>query len=279
MRLDKLLRRGGDAQPTAEKIIIHGNAGVGKTTLPAFAPNTLFIPCRGEEAGIAKLAEYGRVPESVTWIPEIQLSNKQANDGWACLGRVVDALIEDEHPFTQVVFDCFDDEGFLEFAYRHHADEAYKGDMGDGGFMSFQRGYQTVMPCIKEFTHGKLQRLIDKGITVILLMHSGVGTYKNPQGADYTRYQPLVNQKHVWPMLQAWATMVLFLDTPVTVVGDDPAKKGKGKGGTRRVLHCEHAATHEAKNRHGLPAKLSLPSDHTQGWATFQAALKGEETQ
>ena len=275
MLLDDLLISADTAPPTANKIVMHAVAGAGKTSFFAHAPDVLFIPCHGEESGIRKLAEAKLIPETVKWVPEIK-STPDTSDGWMKLLTFIhEHLVKGKHPFKTIVFDCADDDGFLDMAYRHHCNEEYEGDMGPAGFMSFQNGYQTVLPEIKRLTHRLLQRLVDDGIDVVLLMHSQVGNYKNPDGADYTRHLPLVNQRAVWPMIEGWADMVLFMAPQTSVKVSDGGDRGKGKGGSKRVLYCEHRATHEAKNRHGLPASLLLPDNPADAYAAFQAALKG----
>lgn len=275
MDLSSLFRTAKNAERTANKIILHAHAGKGKTTLFAYAPDVLFIPAEGEGTGIQKLAEAGLIPDTVRWLPEIKDSKPGVHDAWMQLLTTVHALAKEDHGIKTVVFDCADDGGFLEAAYLHHCDKEYGGDMGPSGFMNFQNGYITVLPEIRRLTHKLLSRLVERGIDVVLLAHSTVGTYKNPSGADYTRHHPLINQKSVWPMLDAWADMVLYLDTSTTVTSAGDGKKGKAKGGSRRVLHCEHRATIEAKNRHGLPAQLTLPEDPSEAYAAFQAALNG----
>lgn len=279
MLFDDEVRSAENAPKTANKYVMHGTPGVGKTTFWANAPNVLFIPAMGEESGISKLATAGLVPATVKWLREWRRDSAEKKGvGWTALLSKLSQLAKEEHSYTTIVLDCADDEGFLSYAYNHHGEQEYGGDMGDAGFMSFQKGYTTVNSEIKRLTHGVLQRLVNKGIDVVLLMHSTVGTYKNPSGLDYTRHIPLAQQKTVWPMVQAWADIILFLDSSTTIVEPASGKgKGKAKGGARRILYCENRATHEAKNRHGLPASLALPEDESMGYATLMAAMKGDK--
>jgi hypothetical protein len=273
LKLDLNIRSRATATPTPNKIIFHAGAGLGKSTLAAHAPSPIFIPCGGEESGIAKLAENGLIPEDAQWVPEIKIDNEVEGDGWITLLKTLTHLVRAKHDRQTVVLDCFDDDGFLAHAYEHHGKEAYGGDMGPKGFMNYQNGFASVLPEIKRVTHGALEALVAKNIGVILLMHTTIGSFKNPDGADYNRYVPNVNQKYVWPMLRGWADMVLFGARETTVVVADGDTKGKAKGGRQRLLHTSETAIHEAKNRHGLPSRIKLPDDHTASYSTFLAAL------
>ncbi len=275
MDLSSLLRTRANAPNTADKIIVHGNSGAGKSSLLAHAPSPIFVPAQGEESGIAKLAAAGLVPDTVRWLPEIRYEEGGVKSGWGQLLQTIADIYKslDVLKPSHVVLDCADDEGFLRMGYEHHAVQAYEGDMGENGFMAFSRGYRTAIPEVKQLTHRYLQALVNKGVNVVLLMHSTVSTYKNPFGADYTRYIPLVDQKYVWPMLAGWADMVLFLDTQTTVVRDGDKGKGKARGSGSRILYCEHRPTHEAKNRHGLPAQLILPAEPEQAYPTLMGAM------
>lgn len=272
---DFQVRTKATATPTGNKIIMHAGPGVGKTSFWAHAPAPLFIPAQGEESGIAKLAEAGLIPESTQWIPEVRLSSSadSQNDGWLKLLDILVALAREEHEYKTVVLDCFDEEGFLSMAYRYHGDQHYGGKMGLDGFENFGKGYQSVISEVKRVTHGALNAITRKGIDVVLIMHTGVTNFKNPDGSDYHRFSPQANQKHVWPLLSGWADMVLFSNFDTFILEKD-GERAKAKGGKARVLHTQHAATHEAKNRHGLPATIKLPENPADSYAAFAALLK-----
>lgn len=277
MKIDlSAINTASGTEETANKWLIHGNAGTGKSTIAAHFPKPIFIMADGEGTGISKLAESNLIPDDTAWFPEIKLSGEEKHDGWKNFLRVLTMLVKEKHDYKTVVIDCFDDNGILELAYTHHADKVYDGDMGPEGFMAFQNGYKTALTEIKRATHGAMKALVSKGIEVVLLSHTTVGTHKNPSGLDYTRFVPTINGKHVWPLLRDWADIVLFLDFQTTVASTKSSEKtgaGKGKGGKQRVLHTEHAATHEAKNRHGLPAQILLPDDPKKSYETLRAEL------
>lgn len=261
---------------SADKIIIVGEPGVGKSSLGANFPNPIFLCADGEESGIRKLAEAGTIPESTVWMPEIGIRGDGKTHGWVIFLQALQALAQDEHDYKTVVLDCFDDGGFLDLAYHYHCLKAYEGDMGPKGFMNFQNGYATSVDEIKRATHGWIQAIIKKGINVVLLAHATTGTHKNPDGMDYNKYCPLINQKYVWPMLRGWADMVLYMTYQTVVAKDGDKQKGKAIGGSQRILYTKHTATIDAKHRHGLPAEILLPDDPSEMFNTFNSALRKE---
>ena len=271
MDLMSLTRTAATAPAHGEKIIMHGQPGGGKTTTWAYAPDVLFVPAVGEEAGIATLARNGLVPSTVRWLPE--MPDSERGSAWTRFVNAVAAIASMENPPKWVVLDCFDDEGFLGAAYQHHCAEQYEGRFDTSGFLSFGVGYNTVIPTIKQVTHGLLDRMTQRGINVVLLCHTVVGTYKNPFGADFTKFQPAVQQSRIWPLLEGWANMVLFIDLPVMSVTKDGQVKGKGVGGTQRVVFTETSAVIVAKNRHGLPGQIELPADPSKAFTTIMEAI------
>lgn len=263
------------AKPTANKIVVVGEAGTFKTTFGAYAPDPIFVSALGEGSGITKLAEAKSIPQHVAWLPEITDKNQVEGDGWITFLHTLAMLLKEKHKYKTVVIDCFDDEGFLDLAYHHHCNEAYGGNMGTGknGFMNYQQGYGTCLDEIKRATHGAMNMLAKRGIDVILLMHATTTIFKNPDGFDYNRHTPNVN-KQVWPMIRGWADMVLYATYQTAAIGgDDDGKGAKGIGGSQRVIYCNHSATHDAKNRHGLPDMIVLPDDPALVYKTFVSAI------
>ena len=51
------------------------------------------------------------------------------------------------------------------------------------------------------------------------------------------------------------------------------SKLAKAQGGKVRVLHAEHSAAHDAKNRHGLPAVIRLGDTPEKAYAAFRSAF------
>lgn len=110
-------------------------------------------------------------------------------------------------------------------------------------------------------------------MNIVLLAHSTVKQFKNPEGEDYDRYQVAMNDKAagVW---KQWCDVVLFAKHETATVKDAKTKRARGiSTGAREMFTCWNAA-YDAKNRHNLPEKMPL------SWAEFhEAALRGRASE
>ena len=122
---------------------------------------------------------------------------------------------------------------------------------------------------------GQLDRLrTERKMTVLLLCHTRVRPFRNPEGPDYDRYQPDVHEK-TWGLSHKWADCVLFGNFETTVQVDKAdAKKGKGTGGACRLMYTERHAAYDAKNRLGLAPEIEMGSSPAEAWANFLGAIK-----
>jgi hypothetical protein len=154
----------------------------------------------------------------------------------------------------------------------------FKGDWGEKGYSSFGRG--------PEIAAGEWQKLLielDKirssGINVMILSHAKVATHRNPLGADFDRYVADCNSK-VWAVTSRWADAILFGNFYSVVEGGstgDKGRKGKGIGGTERVIYTERRDAWDAKNRYGMDECITIPDDHTKVWDTIKHYFGGSE--
>jgi hypothetical protein len=113
----------------------------------------------------------------------------------------------------------------------------------------------------------------------IIIGHTKVSTFKNPEGADYDRYVVDVHHK-TWGQTLKWADMVLFANY-FTVVDEQASatkNKGKGKGGTERIIYTQRSAAWDAKNRHGLPEEIPMGDSAAEAWQNFVQAIKEAKT-
>ena len=234
-------------------IILNAVEGWGKTTFGAYAPDAGIIMARGE-IGYLTLLGARRVPER----PIVQIDN------WQELLDLCDSLATDTGGLKTLVFDAMG--GFERMCHEMVCDRDFGGDWSDRGFMSFHKGYEVSAGEWKQFTD-RLERI---NATKILLSHCKVRTFKNPLGADFDRYASDVHDK-TWSVTAKCSDAVLF-GTFHTVVqggktGDRP-QKGKGIGGSTRVIHTERRDAWDAKNRYGLPSTIDIPNDPKKAFET-----------
>lgn len=222
---------GKKARP--QKVVIHGMEGVGKTTLASQFPAPLFGDCeRGSD--------------------HIDLSRVEINNMQDFRETCV-FLIREPHEFKTFVVDTVD------WLATRDAEEMLKEDKVESvEDYGYGKGYKKL----EERFNGVL-KMLDRvqaaGINVVLLAHTKVMKFEEPdKGGSYDRYE-LKLEKKVAPLVKEWCDAMLFLNFVTTVVerqkGNDNAGK-RGVGGTQRVIHTVRAAAYDAKNRHGLADKI-----------------------
>jgi len=239
------------------RIVLNCVEGWGKTSAIAFAPNAAIVQIRGE-TGYETLLGAGRVP---------QIDDTTINT-WSELLALLDDLnsMDDKLPHQIIGFDALN--GIERLCHEHVCRRDYNNDWGDTGFASYQKGYDTALTDWIGLL-AKLDKLKDKGITIVLTSHYQIKDFKNPVGADFDKYIADLHKK-TWSLTHRWADAVLF-GTFLTIVDkvDTKGKKGKGIGGTERVLYTEHRDTFDAKNRYGMPDVIEIPEDPSQIWNTI----------
>jgi len=249
-------------KPKPPRIILNAVEGWGKTSCGSYTPNPAIIMAAGE-TGYETLLHAGRVPD----VSAAYVSN------WGELLALLKS-IEDGGSVGTIVIDALG--GIERMCHEAVCNRDFAGDWGEKGFLSFHKGYDLSIRDWLIFI-AALDRLHARGCGILLLSHCKIKQFKNPVGPDYDRYVADVHDK-TWSVTSKWADAVLF-GTFYTVVegGSTGAKprKGKGIGGSERVLYTERRDAFDAKNRFGMPEIIDIPADPTQIWSTISQHLKG----
>lgn len=225
------------------RILLSGTEGIGKSTFGAGAPSPLFL---GTEDGTDHL--------DVKRLPPPQ--------GWADVFRSVNLLHAEKHEFKTLVVDTVD---WLEpLCWDFICSRDKKKDVEDYGF---GKGYVAALDEWRKLLRA-LESLRGKGMSVVLLAHTHLRTFKNPMGEDFDRYELKLNLK-AGGLLKEWSDAVLFANYETFAVKAQNASKAKGVSSGARYIYTERTAAFDAKNRFGLPAQLAL------SWAEFDAAARG----
>lgn len=233
---------------------------MGKTSFAAHAPKTFFLLSPGE-TGLHTLIDSGQLPP----VDNLEIHR------WEDLLAIIDELTKSPIEYQTIVFDTID--GFEKLANRFVTDTHFKGDDGEGGFIGYQRGYKVVANGPWRELLKEIDRLrSEKRVGIILLAHTGVINFQNPNGPDYNRYTPGMN-KESWELTQAWADIVLFGQPEVVVAKDKADRKSKGRGVSGRVMYTEFGPIADAKNRHGLASEIEMGNSGKECWDNFKAAL------
>lgn len=223
------------------RVLLYGTEGVGKSSFAAAAPAPVFI---GTEDGTAHL-DVERFPEPHNW-----------ND----ILDAIQTLTVNDHPYKTVVVDTVDWAEPL--CWAHVSAEAKKDTIEDFGY---GKGYVVALTEWRKLL-SRLDKLRDlRSMHVILLAHSWIKPFKNPEGDDFDRYELKLHQK-ASGLLKEWADAVLFANYETFAVEKSGRIKGVSSGS--RVVHTERRAAWDAKNRYGLPETIPL------SWDEFTAAVK-----
>ncbi len=218
----------------AQKIVLYGPEGIGKSTFAAQFPEPLFIDTEGSTSNmdVARMDP----PSSFTMLMgEIRYVRDHPD---VCRTLVIDTA------------DWAEQLCIAEFCAKKQVTGIE--DIGYG------KGYVYVA---EDF--GRMLNLLEevkkRGIHIVVTAHAQMRKFEQPdEMGAYDRWE-LKLQKKDAPMLKEWADMVLFANYKTIVVNVDNqgAAKGKNKAqGGKRVMYTEHHPCWDAKNRHGLPQEV-----------------------
>lgn len=250
------------------RVIVHGTEGVGKSSFAAAAPKPYFLMARGE-TGLETLIDSGCVGETAH-APELQT--------WTEMLDILNALRTEDHTHKTLCLDAAN--GFERLCHEHVCATQFNNDWGKSGFVSYMQGYDASLTPWREFLSLLDAIRAERKMGIIVLCHTKVTPFRNPMGADFDRYQPDLHHK-TWALTHRWADIVMFANfytviTDEVKAGKGPAR-GKGSGGTDRILSTERSAAFDAKNRHSLPEEISMGDSGVEAWANFLSAMKGDK--
>lgn len=245
----------GKANNLPNRYLLHGLEGWGKTSFGALFPKPIFLQTRGE-TGLETLISNGRLPE-VPHFPEILT--------WNELLSAIRTLTDQQHDYKTLVIDTAN--GAERLCHEYVCTTQFKGEWGEKGFASYGKGFDVS---IAEWL--MMLSALDKlrgvrSMCILLLTHTRVKNFKNPEGLDYGRYSPDMHEK-TWGATHKWADVVLFGNFQTVV-----DSKGKAAGGDRRILCATRTAAYDAKNRVGLSDEIDMGSSPQEAWRSFTAAL------
>ena len=233
------------------KTVLYGDQGEGKTTLACHwgsePKKNIFMQVG--ETGLDTLKGAGQVSEEVlayrpdmsdSWVKCLAELKKLAAEGLANGGGtlVIDTLSGLQTLLERHVF---------ETVYHSNAKEF---DAYASGFKDCKRHWNEMHKVLTAINQ-------QANMGILLLCQRTIENFDPPDALKYTRYMPTLH-KWRWEITSAWCDMALMLDRVTVVQEQRGSSKAKAKGGTQRILRTTHSATHDAKNRYGLPEIITL---------------------
>src|SRR5262245_48674362 len=226
------------------RILIHGQEGVGKTTLASKFPSPIFLQTEDGSPGGLQFDSFGLI------------------ENFADLRSVIGALASEPHRFRTVVLDSID--AAEELIWRDVCRlEGWSSIESPG----FGKGYVVTDSWWLDILKGLDYLRRQHGMIVVLLAHSAIETINDPRVASYTSYQLRVH-KRARGLIQDTMDAIGFLAPDLHVQSEEIGfgkKRNRADGGSQRWLHFEGRPSFVAKNRYGLPAKIPVPKDFSYG--------------
>lgn len=252
---------GGFYGKPAVTIFSYGPSGVGKTSLWANMPKPMFIVDPQEE-GIEDLVEFGLAPEPAE--PTIIVNDFEE------ARATVQAVAAGKYDIESLILDSAT--GFEKLCFLDHCQKYFGGDWSKEGFFAFQQGPKNAAKTDWPMFLDDLDSVRRAGINVILIGHSQVKSYKNPDGPDYDVYIPYLD-KETWQQTHRWAKAVIFYNHSVAMETAGMRKKPKS-GSELRYLYTTHCATYAAKNRWGLEPAILAGDSGEEAFNNFLEAFR-----
>lgn len=226
---------------SAQKVVIYGPEGIGKSTFASHFPEPLFIDTEGS----TKQMDVARMDKPTSWtMLKNQLAYIKDNPS-VCKTVVIDTIDWAEQLCIDDVCALYQKKGIEDFGYGN--------------------GYVYEKEEFGRFLNS-LEEIIEKGINVVLTAHAQLRKFSQPDEiGEYDRWELKLGKKtgsQISPLVKEWADMVLFANYKTFAVATDKeAKKFKAQGG-QRVMYTEHHPCWDAKNRHGLANELPFEYSH-----------------
>lgn len=218
-------------QLTAQKVLIYGVEGIGKSTFASQFPRPLFIDTEGS----TKHMDVMRFDPPTSWSMLLdQVAYVKAHPS-CCETLVIDTADWAERLCISNICAKRDVTGIEDFGYG--------------------KGYTYVVEDFGKLLN-RLDELIELCINVVITAHAYMRKIEQPEEMGTYDHWELKMGKKTAPMLKEWADMVLFANYEVYAV---KTKEGTTKAqGGKRVMYTSHTPWWDAKNRHGLPEKLDF---------------------
>lgn len=224
---------------SAQKCVIYGPEGIGKSYLASRFPNPLF----SDTEGSTKHMDVARLPNPSSWTMLIQQAQYVKANPNICSTYIVDTADWAERMSKEKI-----------------CSEASKTGIEDFGY---GKGYTYLAEEFGRYLN-LLTDIIDRGVHVVLVAHATMRKFEQPdEMGAYDRWEMKLEKK-VYPLIKEWADIILFCNYKTIVVNVDGqgATKGTNKvQGGKRVMYTTHHPCWDAKNRHDLLPELPLDWD------------------
>ena len=215
----------------AQKVVIYGPEGIGKSSLAARFPDPVIIDTEGGTAHM----DIRRIDKPRSWEEMLAIVKEVANTPGICKTLVIDTADWAEQLITT----------YLCTKYKQNSIESF----------GYGKGY-TYMA--EEFARllNACDQVITAGMHVVITAHAKMRKFEQPdEMGAYDRWEMKLS-KQTAPLLKEWCDMLLFCNYQTFVVTSENDTK-KAQGG-KRVIYTSHHPAWDAKTRVELPDVIDL---------------------
>lgn len=145
------------------------------------------------------------------------------------------------------------------------------------GLGGYSKGYTLALTYWREIIEQLNALRNQRGMVVLLIAHSKVGRFEDPESSPYDRYSPRLH-KHAAALMSEWCDAVLFATRKMRTQSEDAGFNRKrtiahaiGKGGGERILRCVGGPSCVAKT---ADADFNVLGVQMRGYHDFGVALQ-----
>lgn len=218
-----------------------GDAGLGKSSLAATFPNPIFV--RAED-GVARIPKAFR-PKA---LPPIRTEEQ--------FWEQLKSLVHDEHDYETAVIDTVSalDRMFVQAILKQDG-KAKSLNQAMGGYGA---GFSALAARHQQVRNAAEMMRIKRGMNVIFLAHTEVGTMRLPDQDDFSRYSLRMTHDKSLPPYIDDVDAVGFLRQVMVLKGDEDERK-KAISSDERELVMHVTASNVSKNPYGITAPVPVP--------------------
>lgn len=226
-------------RPRPPAVLLYGPEKAGKTTLASEFPNPVYLQTE-EGEGILDISTLGKI------------------ESFEELMSAIGQLYEREHDFRTVVLDsitALQPIIWAETGERGDDKGNKKKRIEDFGY---GKGYVYALNVWQEVLDGLNALRRDRGMAIVLIAHSKIERFDDPETVGYSRYDIDLHDK-ARDFLKREVDVVLLLKPDVTIKTEDSGfnkVRARADGGRMVYMHATSRPAYAAGNRYGLPEKI-----------------------